>query len=100
MTGSFDCAGVMQQIRSNPTVLENRPIAPRTLQYMSADVSHLPLLADKLASDLGAAELRILPKLSMAYSQWQWDAADRDGARPDRYGSMTASRMISRDTKG
>lgn len=55
------------------------------LRYAAEDVSQLLLLADKLSSDLGAAELRILPKLSKAYAQWNWDAADRDGAQPDSY---------------
>ena len=57
-------------------------------KYAAEDVSQLLLLADKLSSDLGPAELRILPKLSAAYAQWYWDAADRDGAIPDSYRYM------------
>ena len=60
------------------------------LRYAAEDVSQLLLLADKLVCDLGRAEQRILPKLSAAYAQWYWDAADRDGAQPDSYRQVTA----------
>ena len=67
------------------------------LRYAAEDVSQLLLLADKLSCDLGGAELRILPKLSAAYAQWYWDAADRDGAQPDSYRHAIARDMMCRE---
>ncbi|KAL3141866.1 hypothetical protein ABBQ32_004530 [Trebouxia sp. C0010 RCD-2024] len=65
-------------------------MSPAMLQYTAEDVSQLLLLADKLSGDLGGAELRVLPKLSMAYAQWHWDAADRDGAQPDSHSAQAS----------
>lgn len=74
----------------DPNIWQTRPLPPVMQRYAAEDVSQLLLLADKLSCDLGAAELRILPKLSRAYAQWYWDVADRDGAQPDSYGCATA----------
>ena len=74
-----------QAMKDDPSIWQRRPLSKAMLRYAAEDVSQLLLLADKLSCELGAAELRILPKLSKAYAQWYWDAADRDGAQPDSY---------------
>ena len=88
------CAVMTQKMNSNPSIWQKRPMSATMLQYAAEDVSQLLLLADKLACDLGGAELRILPKLSTAYAQWHWDAADRDGAQPNSYRHAIAREMI------
>lgn len=77
------------EMSRDSNIWQTRPMSPAMLQYAAEDVSQLLLLADKLSDDLGGAELRVLPKLSMAYAQWHWDAADRDGAQPDSYRYVT-----------
>ena len=72
-------------MKDDPHIWQRRPMSATMLQYATEDVSQLLRLADNLSCELGAAELRILPKLSRAYAQWYWDAADRDGAKPDSY---------------
>lgn len=72
-------------MKVDPSIWRKRPLSAAMLRYAAEDVSQLLLLADKLSCELGAAELRILPKLSNANAQWYWDAADRDGAQPDSY---------------
>lgn len=79
-----------QAMKDDPNIWQRRPMSATMLRYAAEDVSQLLLLADKLSGDLGGAELRILPKLSAAYAQWCWDAADRDGAQPDSYRQVTA----------
>lgn len=79
------CAVMARSMKKDPSIWRRRPLSTTMLQYAAEDVSQLLLLADKLACDLGEAELRILPKLSRAYAQWNWDAADRDGAQSDSY---------------
>ena len=83
-------ADVVQEMKRHPYIWGRRPVSSTMLQYAAEDVAQLLPLADKLSCDLGAAALKLLPKLSMAYSQWYWDASDRDGAHPDSYRSKTA----------
>ena len=85
-------------MKRDPRIWQKRPMSATMLQYAGEDVSQLLLLADKLSCDLGAAELRILPKLSAAYAQWYWDASDRDGAKPDSYRHVTADSTMNFDT--
>lgn len=63
----------------NPMLWSKRPIPQDLLQYAAEDVQQLLMLADKLSAELGKAELRLLSRLSAAYSQWYWDPAHRDG---------------------
>ena len=86
-------AAVVQKMRQDPYIWQRRPISKTLLQYAAEDVTQLLLLADKLSYDLGAAALKLLPQLSMAYSQWYWDASDRDGAKPDSYRLMVLDVM-------
>ena len=82
---ALGCAVMALAMKKDPSIWRRRPLSATMLQYAAEDVSQLLLLANKLSCDLGDAELRILPKLSKAYAQWKWDAADRDGAQPDSY---------------
>lgn len=85
----FGHAAMTAEMSRDLNIWQARPMSPAMLQYTAEDVSQLLLLADKLSGDLGGAELRVLPKLSMAYAQWHWDAADRDGAQPDSHRYVT-----------
>ena len=61
-----------------------RPMSPQLLHYAAEDVSQLLALADKLTAELSSGELRLLPQLSKANGQCQWEPADRDGAQASR----------------
>ena len=98
MADSSGCAESTQKVKASP-IWEKRPVPTCLLRLISRDVSHLLPLADKLCSDLGAAELRTLPKLSLAYAQRHWDAKDQEGVHSDSYRCMRLISMLNNAEK-
>lgn len=54
-----------------------RPLSQDLINYAIDEVSHLLSLADKLNAELGQSQLKLIARLSLNYSQWYWQPADR-----------------------